>query len=439
MKITPAAQTGPVLRTQQRPVMMAGLAGFVALIGIFGVWAITTVISGAVITQGQAVVRGKPQELQHLDGGIVAEITVQDGDIVQAGDVLIRLDPALLQMNLDVAKRRLADALTLKARLQAEQQGLAGLAFAYPALPFALPDTSAEEAGQRQIFAARRAVQDGSRDQLAEALLQFDNQISGMRAQIKATREQLVYLDADIDNMRSLTERNLARASQLNGLQGGRAEMAGRLAALEADIARTSNARRDAELQTLQGERTFHEEVVTALREASRQADELILDIITRNAQLDRIDIRAPMDGVVHEMQVTTLGGVVEPGEVIVQIIPQDQGLDFEMRVDPRDIDQVYVGQPAEALIASFDANAVPKLNGSVAQISPNAIEDPQSGQSFYRISLTVPASELALLGDLAVVPGMPVEGYLATGDRSVMSYLLSPITKQFRRAFREG
>ena len=439
MKITPAAQTGPVLRTRQRPVMMAGLAGFIALIGIFGFWAITTVISGAVITQGQAVVRGKPQELQHLDGGIVAEITVQDGDIVQAGDVLIRLDAALLQMNLDVAKRRLADALTLKARLQAEQQGLAAPVFAYPDLPFTLPDTSAEEAGQRQIFAARRAVQEGSRDQLAETLLQFDNQISGMRAQIEAAREQLVYLDADIDNMRSLTDRNLARASQLNGLQGGRAEMAGRMAALEADIARASNARRDAELQTLQGERAFHEDVVTALREASRQADELILDIITRTAQLDRIEIRAPMDGVVHELQITTLGGVVEPGEVIVQIIPQDQGLDFEMRVDPRDIDQVYVGQPAEALIASFDANAVPKLNGSVAQISPNAIEDPQSGQSFYRINLTVPASELALLGDLAVVPGMPVEGYLATGDRSVMSYLLSPITKQFRRAFREG
>ena len=137
-------------------------------------------------------------------------------------------------------------------------------------------------------------------------------------------------------------------------------------------------------------------------------------------------------------MQVSTLGGVVKSGDVIMQIIPQDQGLDFETRVEPRDIDQVYVGQSVEAIISSFDANNAPKLAGTVAKISPQAIVDPQTGQNYYRVDLTIPGDEIAKLGDVQIVPGMPVEAYLTTGDRSVLSYLLSPVTNQMRRAFRE-
>jgi len=419
--------------------VLAGIAGLVGRVGVCGLWAVRTVISGAVSTPGQAVVRGKPQQVQHLDGGIVAEIAVQNGDLVAAGDLLLRLDPTLLELNLNIALRRLADALTLQARLEAEQSGAETLRFTYPDLPFELPDTRAEEAGQRQIFAARQAVLNGMQDQLAEALAQIDNQIRGQQAQIAALRDQLALQETDIANMRTLTDRNLARQSQLNDLQRGRSEILGRLAGLEAEVAQLTNARRDSALQTMQTLRSFHEEVVTELRETASQRDQLILDIVTRMAQMERIEIRAPQAGVVHELQVSTVGGVVTPGAVLAQIIPQEQGLDFELRVNPRDIDQVYIGQTGEAMIASFDPRSIPKLLGTVTQISPDVIEDRQTGESFYRITLDVSQEERARLGGVQIIPGMPVEGYLQTGDRTVLNYLVSPLTDQLRRAFREG
>lgn len=427
------------LRTSLRPAMLAGALGIALLVGVLGLWAVTTMISGAVVASGQAVVRGAPQQVQHLDGGIIAEIAVRNGDVVAAGDVLVRLDPTLLQLNMDIAKRRLADALTLKARLEAEQAGLSTLSFTYPDLPFDLPDMSASEAGQRQIFAARIAVQQGSRDQLAEMQAQFDAQITGQRAQIAAIRDQIAFLDRDLANIRDLADRNLARQSQLNDLQRGKADLTGRLAGLEAEIARLINARRDSETQTLQQERAFHEAVVTNLREATSQSEELTLDIVTRAAQLDRIDVRAPQSGVVHEVQVSTLGGVIQPGQVIMQIIPQDLGLDFEMRVSPGDIDQVYIGQTSEAIVASFDQNNTPKLAATVSGISPNAIVDPKTGERYYRINLSIPPEEIARLGDVQIVPGMPVEAFLSTQDRSVLDYLIAPVADQLRYAFRDG
>ena len=435
---TLAAQDDLTLRLSMRSVFLAGLIGLVALLGGVGFWAGTTVINGAVIAQGQAVVRGNAKQVQHLDGGIVADILVQDGDGVQAGDVLIRLDPTLVRMNLDVTRQRLADALTQQARLRAEQQGLGTLAFVYPDLPFEMPDMTTNEAGQRAIFTARAAVQTGGRDQLAEAFLQFENQIEGLTSQMEAISAQIGFVSKDLDNMQVLVERNLARQSQLNDLNRTRADLEGRRAALASDIAQLSNARREAEIQTLQSERSFQESVVTDLRTITSQVDELILDIVARAAQLDRINIRAPAAGIVHELQISTVGGVIDPGQVIAEIIPQDQALDFELRVQPQDIDQVYIGQEAETLIAAFDVNETPKLIGSVARISPNAIVDPQTGQSYYLINLTVPAEEIARLGGLRIKPGMPVEAYLATGERTVLGYLVSPVTTQMRRAFRQ-
>lgn len=435
---TLAAQDDLTLRLSMRSVFLAGLIGLVVLLGGVGFWAGTTVINGAVIAQGQAVVRGNAKQVQHLDGGIVADILVQDGDGVQAGDVLIRLDPTLVRMNLDVTRQRLADALTQQARLRAEQQGLGTLTFVYPDLPFEMPDMATNEAGQRAIFTARAAVQTGGRDQLAEAFLQFENQIEGLTSQMEAISAQIGFVSKDLDNMQVLVERNLARQSQLNDLNRTRAELEGRRAALASDIAQLSNARREAEIQTLQSERSFQESVVTDLRTITSQVDELVLDIVTRAAQLDRINIRAPAAGIVHELQISTVGGVIDSGQVIAEIIPQDQALDFELRVQPQDIDQVYIGQEAETLIAAFDVNETPKLIGSVARISPNAIVDPQTGQSYYLINLTVPAEEIARLGGLRIKPGMPVEAYLATGERTVLGYLISPVTTQMRRAFRQ-
>ena len=421
----------------RKPVLI-GLFGGILLIGIFGLWIGLTMIGGAVIAQGQIVVKGKPQIVQSLDGGIVAEILVRDGDIVAAGDVMLRLDPTILSANLDIAHSRLAAALALRARLEVERQGLDTLEFDYPTLPFARPDTASEERGQREIFLARHAVRKGNRAKLAEAWAQFDSQIVGAKGQIEALDQQLSYVDADIRSQRSLVDRGLSRQSQLNELSRVRAELTGRRAALDAELARLVNAREDAELNTLQQERSFLENVVTELREANTTIEELILDIATRNIQLDRVDIRAPSSGIVHEMKIATTGAVLAPGGTVSQVVPLDKGLDFDLRIDPSNIDEIHIGQDADIMISAFDRQTAPKLAAQVAAISADAITEAQTGRSYYRVTLAVPPEELGRVDEGTIKPGMPVEAYLKTGNRTVLSYLLQPVTSHLRRAFRE-
>ncbi len=417
--------------------MRLGWVGILVLVGILGTWATFSVISGAVIASGQAVVHGKPKEIQSLDGGVVAELLVKDGDVVAAGDRLMRLDPTLLEVNLDIARGQLAAALALRARLQAEQVQAETLEFKYPDAPFDRLESAQHEQGQREIFTARAAVLKGQRAQLDEAQKQFDTQAKGIQGQIAALDEQVALLDKDLVNMRSLANKGLTRQSQMSEVQRSKSQLVGQLAALEAERAQLANARRESELSVLQAERSFLEDVVTQLREVSSTVQELTLQIVTHEAQLSRIDIVAPAAGIVHQLQITTLGGVVVPGETIAQIVPLDQGMDFELRVDPRNIDQVHPGQIARLVISSFDPQTTPELSASVASVSPGVLTDPQTGQIFYQVSLAITPEELAQLGSATLMPGMPVEAYLETGDRSVLSYLLHPVTSHLRRALR--
>jgi HlyD family secretion protein len=421
----------------------AGAVGVFALFGVLGLWAMFTIISGAVMAMGQVSVSDKPKTVQTLDGGVLAEIAVRNGDVVRKGEVLARLDPTLLQINLDIAQNRLTAALALYARLEAEQNGAPAVVFEYSKLPASIAtlglDTGHAETGQRNIFAARAQMLQGGQDRLVSALKDLDNQVTGITGQIEALEAQLALLDKDVSNVRNLLAKGLARQDRLTDLQRMQASLMGDLAARRADLARLGNSRREVELTTLQEERRFHEEVVTDLREVTTEIEELVLQIVTHRAQLERVDIRAPADGIVHELQVTTLGGVMAPGGTLLDIVPQDTGFDFELRVDPRSINQVKEEQVAQVVLSAFDPQTTPQLEGRVRAISPEVVEDRQTGQSFYRVSVDVPLEQLARLPETAVlIPGMPVEAYLQTSDRTVLSYLTAPLRDHLRRAFRE-
>lgn len=425
--------------TDLRRPIRSGVVAFALLVGAFGGWSATTEIGGAVVSGGQAVVQGKPQLVQSLDGGIVREIAIRNGDRVEAGQVLLRLDPTLVETNLGIAQSRLADALALRARLEAEQAGLAALEFRYPDLPFAPPDTGRQEQAQALIFAARAEVLAGSRAQLGETIGQFEAQIAGIEAQIAAKREQAASVAEDLANMTRLSENGLVRERELNETQRAAADLQGQIASLEAEIAGLRIAMRDAEIATRQEERGFREGVASELREAQAKVDELTLEIVTRSAELDRVEIRSPANGIVHEMEVATVGGVVEAGATLLQVMPLDQGLEFEIRVDPRAIDQVHVGQAAQLVIAPLDPRSTPKLEARVASVSAAAVTEAETGQSYYRVTLAVTPEEIARLGDdVTLAPGMPVEAYLETGNRTVLAYLLHPIASHMQRAFRE-
>lgn len=432
-------QNFPVLpdMDMRRPGII-GAAAFVLLFGIMGTWAATTVIDGAVIASGQAMIQSRPQLVQSLDGGAVDEIFVRNGDVVTQGQILVRLDATVLTVNLDIALNKLAAAFALRARLQAEQLGLEAPVFRYPDVGFDLPSTAPHEASETAIFAARAAVLSGMRAQLVESRAQFDSQTEGVAGQIDALGEQIALLERDIENMRILTDEGLARQSQMTDLQRQRAQMTGQLAALQAQKAQLATTLRERELTTLQEDRSFAEEVVTQLRTTTALIEELVLQIVTHRAQLDRIDIRAPVDGVVHEMQISSLGGVVTPGETLLQVIPLQEGLDFEVRVDPRAVDQVHAGQSAQLVFSSFDPQSTPRLTAEVLSVSPDVVVDSRTGQSYYRANLTVSPDELARLEDMSLLPGMPVEAYLQTGERTVLTYLLDPIYRHLQRGFRE-
>lgn len=427
--------TGPRLSLQGT--LRLAAASLVLLFGVLGLWAAFTMISGAVVAQGQVMVRAQTQQLQSLEGGTVSALLVKNGDRVTKGQILVQFDPALTRANLDITLAKLADALALQSRLQAEQQGNVP-DFTPPALPFPAPDLTAAAAGQRSVFAARAALLQGQRDRLVETLAQQDSQLQGLKIQIGAKRDQIALAQIQVDNQQSLLDKGLTRQSALSDLRRGLSELLGQLAGLEAEQARLTNARRDSTLETLQGERSFQEKVATDLGDATARMQELVLEIVMRRDQLAHTDLRAPMDGVVHEMKLATLGGVVAPGGTVLDIIPLDQGMSFEVQVDPRGIDQVHVGQATDLVLSSFDPRNTPRLKAHVLTVSPDAVVDPRSGRSFYRVDLDVPPAELARLGDQVLVPGMPISAYLATSDRSVLAYLLHPLTSQLDLAFRE-
>lgn len=404
--------------------------------GLF--WTSITNISGAVIAPGSVEVVGHPKSIQHLDGGIVEDILVADGQFVKKGEVLVRLDDTLLKANLEIYKTRLSEAFALQDRLIAEQRGKPDITFT--AIPEILTgfDTTLHRDGQVEVFQARRDLEMGRKEQLAEKILQFNNQIEGVKALIRSKEQQLALTADEKKSLVTLTEKGLARASQLLALQRNEADLLGQIAEHQSELARIQNSIRDTEIEMLQGERQIKEEVVSQLREVITSKQELSQQIASTRKQLDRVQIKAPNNGRIHELQVTTIGGVVAPGGTILQIVPLDEGLGFRTRIDPASVDQVYAGQAATLRFPAFNQRTTPELNGRVADISATSVIDEATGASFFWVTLTVSGTEIARLGNLELVPGMPVEAYLKTTDRTILSYLTKPLSDQLNQAFRE-
>lgn len=415
--------------------------GIAATLGLFATglgWAAVTQISGAVIAAGMVEVSGRPKSVQHLDGGVIEDILISNGQTVAKGDVLLRLDDTVLQANLRIYRTRLSEASAEQGRLTAEQADATVLNFDPIDALLAQDEIALPRAAQTAIFTARRDLEQGRRDQLAEKILQFNNQTLGVNGLIDAKRQQLALVETELATLTNLSDKGLVRAPQLMASQREQADLLGQLAAHCSERARIQNSIRDTELEILQGQRQQREEVVDALRKVTTSVFELRQQIESTQNQLSSIDIRAPNAGRIHELQVTTIGGVVPPGTTILQIIPPDQGVSFRMRVSPTSVDQLYVGQSANLRFPAFDRRETPEIIGTLSDVSPTSVTDQQTGQSCYWATIQVAPEELALLGQLLLVPGISVEAYLQTGDRSVLSYLTKPMTDQIAHAFRE-
>tara|TARA_R110002124_G_scaffold31661_4_gene107137 strand:- start:439 stop:1752 length:1314 start_codon:yes stop_codon:yes gene_type:complete len=426
--------------TSLRGLITVAVVSMILLIGVLGGWAATTELSGAVIAHGRVEVAGKPKVVQSLDGGVVSELSVRNGDTVQAGQIIARLDPTFLQINLEMARTRLVDVSSRQARLEAESTNAKEISFDFQSLPFEVAQARKIKAmaGQQEIFSTRAKIRTSLRERMESNVKAIETQTKGYTEQIEALEKQIAYLDEDLQSAVALVAKGLSRQTQLTQIRRQRAALSGELAGRQAELANLKHRKWEFSLELLQNEQRFQEQVATERHEVTAEFHELKMAIIARQAQLERVNIRAPVDGIVHELQVTTIGGIVAAGGTLMNVIPQQSGFEFEARVSPQSISLVHENQKAQITLSTLTRqNALP-LSGKVSAISPEAITDRVTGEVFYRVALEISPEELASLPKTTkLIAGMPLEAFLHTEQRTVLSYLIAPLGTQLRRSFR--
>ncbi len=432
-----SARTGP--RQSIRRHLRWGLGLIVVLVGGVGGWAVTTEISGAVIASGSVVTESNVKKVQHPTGGVVGEIRVRDGEKVKAGDVLVRLDATVTRATLAITTKRLIEMTARKARLEAERDEAEAITFPSDLLGRADdPDVAHVLTGERKLFELRRAARIGQKAQLGERIAQLKEEIVGFNAQISAKKREIVLIGRELKGTRELWEKGLTPITKLTALERETTRIDGDKAKLTSTVAQYRGRISETGLKIIQIDRDLGSEVAKELRQIEGEIGEFVERKIAAEDQLKRIDIRAPQDGIVHQSTVHTLGGVIAAGEEIMLIVPRADNLTVEVRVAPQDIDQLRVDQPVQLRFSAFSQQTTPEINGMLARISPDISVDERSGANYYTVRITTVADEVARLGTVVLVPGMPVEAFFRTDARKVISYLVKPLSDQFLRAFRE-
>lgn len=417
---------------------IGGLA-LVALVLIVCVWGSLAKIQGAVIAPGTLVVESKPKVIQHLDGGIVGEIFVKDGDVVESGQVLMRLDKTMLEANRELVETRYYETLSRVSRLAAERDGADEIIW-----PDELsganddPVVAAAMRGQEKLFFTRKATAIGTAQQLNQRIEQSRNQISGLYSIVVSQQDQLDSLKAELSELQRGVDLGVVSLNRFNSMNREKYRLEGEIQRNGTEISRLRNVISETEVTKLQAQRDLDESILTELRSAKTEASDFREQLTSASDQRNRIDVKSPSDGIVHSLAVTTIGGVITPGQEIMQIIPQDDRLIIEAQVQPQDIDQIYEGQPATIRFSAFNQRRTPELNGFVLKSSADSLVDQVTGFPYYSVKLEVPQDEIDQLQGLQLLPGMPAEAFMQTESRSVLSYLVKPATDAMRRSLRE-
>lgn len=424
----------------RRP-LLVGFAALAVLVFGFGAWATLTTIAGAVVAPGLIEVEQNRQAVQHPDGGLVAEVAVREGDVVAAGDIVLRLDGEVLASELALVEGELFEIMARRGQLEAERDGSAGIAFDPALLEVARdrPEVEGQMEAQRRLLEARRESLASETEQLAKRRDQIATQIEGIKAQQRALEIQIALVADELAKQRSLLERGLAQASGVLALEREEASLQGALGELVAAEGEAAERITEIEIEVLRiGTRT-REEAIAALRDLGFRELELAERRRALTTRLSRLDIRAPVSGIVFDLAVFGPGAVVRPAEPVMFLVPQDRPLLIASRVPAVDIDEVYAGQPVTLRFPAFDRRTAPEIEGTVRRLSADAFADERTGQRFYRAEIVLAEGEETKLAGLALVPGMPVEAFIRTADRSPLDYLIRPLAVYFNRAFRES
>ena len=435
----PAGVTTLGVQQSIRLHLIVGLSVVALLAGGLGGWASTQQISGALIAPGQIVVESNVKKVQHPTGGVVGEVRARDGDVVKAGDILVRLDDTVTRASLAIVTKNLDAAYARAARLEAEQRGIDHINFPMQLLDRTNdPDVNNLMKSEMKLFDVRVTGRAGQKAQLRERVTQLHEEIAGLTAQEQAKDQEIALVQKELEGVRQLYDQHLVQISRLTTLERDTARLNGERAQYIASRAQAKGKISETELQIIQVDKDVVSEVSKDLRETNDKIGEFVERKVTAEDQLRRVDIRAPQNGMVLQSTVHTVGGVISAGDAIMMIVPQADDLQVEAKVNPQDIDKLQVGQKTLLRLSALNQRTTPELNGVVSRVSPDVTTEQRTGQSYYTIRVTMPSEEIARLGEAKLIPGMPVEAFVQTGDRTLMSYLMKPLHDQLMRAFRE-
>ena len=426
------------LSTNDRPVRNIGAAIVLATFGIFGIWAFFAPMDSSALAPGVVVVKSYRKTVQHLDGGIVAKILTKDGAIVKEGQPLLILDDAQIKAQLEIARGQNITLAAQVARLRAERDQLKKID--YPEILNDTSDPRATEAkvAENNVFNSHKISHEGEIAVLNQRISQISSKIHGLQGQIDSKKQLVASYLEEIHDLKELLAEGFADKQRLRELERNHAMQTGEIAQLNAEIATNQMLISETRLQILQVQKQFQEEVAGKLSEAQAQLNDANERVAATKDKLERVVIKAPASGMVLGLEAHTENGVITPGHPILDIVPQDAELVIEARVSPMDIDRVIVGLQAEVRFSAFKQSKTPKMDGKVINISPDRFIDEKTGEGYYlaRVELT-PGSQKKL-GDLQLLPGMPAEVLINTGERTLFQYLAQPATNFFARSFIE-
>ena len=419
--------------------LFAGAGIVVALIFGFGGWAAATNIGGAVIASGTVVVDSNSKKVQHPTGGVVGEIKVKDGDVVREGDLLVRLDETVTRANLAVITKQLDQLAIRQARLRAERDN--AVFDIPPSLLRRLDEPEVAEMvhDEGALFQNRKTSREGQKSQLKERVEQLREEVKGLVGQQKAKDKEIQLVKIELAGQTELWDKKLMALTKYTATQREAARLDGELGAIVSRIAQTRGKIVETDMQILQVDQELRTEVSKDLREVQGKESELVERKVAAEDQLKRIDIRAPQTGVVHQLAVHTVGGVISASDVMMVIVPGNDTLVIDARIAPQDIDHVKAARIAHIRFSAFNQRTTPEFDGVVQRVSADTTRDAgQNNIPYFVARITLPEAEMAKLGNLKLVPGMPAEVQIKTGDRTALSYFVKPLQDQWARTFRE-
>lgn len=422
-----------------RPQITLGVAALILLAGGVGGWAATVQLAGAVIAQGTVVVASNVKTVQHATGGIVGDIRVRDGDLVEAGDLLLSLDDTITRANLAIITNQTTELEVRKARLAAERDGRPSVDMPSGVLARSTEAGIAEMiVSESALFESRRLARNGQKAQLKERVAQLKEEIGGLLGQQTSKSREIELVEKELQGLYELQGKSLVPSIRITSLQRDATRIDGERAQLVAGAAQAKGKITEIELQIIQLDQDLRTEVMKELRDIQAKQAELNERRVAAEDQLRRIEVRSPQAGIVHQMSVHTVGGVITPSEPVMLIVPKGDALVIEAKIAPQDIDQVHLGQGAIVRFPAFSQRTTPEFAGEVQRVAADLTRDQRSNQAYFVTRITLPDDELRRMGTLKLVSGMPAEVHIRTSERTPLSYLMKPLSDQFARAFRE-